>query len=99
MNETKQLDEVIEKISYEHPQFDAKAIDAQMGIEKAMSSLAVGLAGSNMIYESSGMTAKLALIAFLLKLHLMIEVGTHRAQISIQIHSLQASSFIHYPLL
>ncbi len=38
---------------------DSKAIDAQMGIEKAMSSLAVGLAGSNMIYESSGMTASL----------------------------------------
>lgn len=38
---------------------DSKAVDAQMGIEKAMSSLAVGLAGSNMIYESSGMTASL----------------------------------------
>jgi trimethylamine--corrinoid protein Co-methyltransferase len=30
-----------------------------MGIEKAMSSLGVGLAGCNMIYESSGMTASL----------------------------------------
>jgi uncharacterized protein len=29
LNETEQLDEVIENISYEHPQFDAKAIDAQ----------------------------------------------------------------------
>lgn len=29
LNETKQLDEVIEKISYEHPQFDRKAIEAQ----------------------------------------------------------------------
>ncbi|WP_258239454.1 NAD(P)/FAD-dependent oxidoreductase [Arcobacter sp. LA11] len=29
LNETKQLDEVIEEISYEHPQFDAKAIEAQ----------------------------------------------------------------------
>ena len=38
---------------------DAKAVDAQMGIEKAMSSLAAGLAGSNMVYESSGMTASL----------------------------------------
>ena len=38
---------------------DAKAIDAQMGIEKAMSALGVGLAGCNMIYESSGMTASL----------------------------------------
>jgi len=38
---------------------DAKAVDAQMGLEKAMSSLAVGLAGSNMVYESSGMMASL----------------------------------------
>ncbi len=29
LNETEQLDEVIENISYEHPQFDAKAIEAQ----------------------------------------------------------------------
>jgi len=38
---------------------DAKAIDAQMGAEKAMSALACGLAGANMIYESAGMTASL----------------------------------------
>ncbi len=38
---------------------DAKAIDAQMGAEKALSALAAGLAGANMIYESSGMTASL----------------------------------------
>ncbi|MFK8081410.1 MAG: trimethylamine methyltransferase family protein [Granulosicoccus sp.] len=38
---------------------DAKAVDAQMGLEKAMSSLGVGLSGCNMIYESSGMTASL----------------------------------------
>ena len=38
---------------------DSKAVDAQMGIEKAMSSLAAGLAGSNMVYESSGMMASL----------------------------------------
>lgn len=38
---------------------DAKAIDAQMGSEKAMSALSVGLAGGNMIYESSGMTSSL----------------------------------------
>jgi len=38
---------------------DSKAVDAQMGIEKAMSSLGVGLAGCNMIYESSGMMASL----------------------------------------
>lgn len=38
---------------------DAKAIDAQYGIEKGITSLAAGLAGGNLIYESSGMTASL----------------------------------------
>jgi trimethylamine--corrinoid protein Co-methyltransferase len=38
---------------------DAKAVDAQMGAEKAFSALAAGLAGTNMIYESSGMMASL----------------------------------------
>ena len=38
---------------------DAKAVDAQMGAEKAIAALAAGLAGSNMIYESSGMMASL----------------------------------------
>lgn len=38
---------------------DAKSVDAQMGAEKAMSAVAAGLAGANMIYESSGMTASL----------------------------------------
>ena len=38
---------------------DAKAIDAQYGVEKGMTSLAAGLAGGNLIYESSGMTASL----------------------------------------
>ncbi len=38
---------------------DAKAVDAQMGLEKAISALGVGLAGCNMVYESSGMTASL----------------------------------------
>ncbi|MEM7074026.1 MAG: trimethylamine methyltransferase family protein [Pseudomonadota bacterium] len=38
---------------------DAKAIDAQHGAEKAMTSLAAALAGGNLIYESSGMTASL----------------------------------------
>ncbi len=38
---------------------DSKAVDAQMGMEKSMSSLGVGLAGCNMIYESSGMMASL----------------------------------------
>ncbi len=38
---------------------DAKAVDAQMGLEKGISSLGVGLAGCNMVYESSGMMASL----------------------------------------
>ena len=38
---------------------DAKAVDAQMGLEKGLSSLATGLAGANMVYESSGMMASL----------------------------------------
>ncbi|MEM6666430.1 MAG: trimethylamine methyltransferase family protein [Pseudomonadota bacterium] len=38
---------------------DAKAIDAQYGIEKGTTSLAAALAGGNLIYESSGMTASL----------------------------------------
>lgn len=38
---------------------DAKAVDAQMGAEKAMSAVAAGLAGANMVYESSGMMASL----------------------------------------
>ncbi len=38
---------------------DAKAVDAQMGSEKAMSAVATGLAGANMVYESCGMTASL----------------------------------------
>ncbi|MFY0691210.1 MAG: trimethylamine methyltransferase family protein [Paracoccaceae bacterium] len=38
---------------------DAKAIDAQYGMEKGVTALAAGLAGGNLIYESSGMTASL----------------------------------------
>lgn len=38
---------------------DAKAIDAQYGAEKAMTSLAAALGGGNLIYESSGMMAAL----------------------------------------
>ncbi|MCK0169040.1 trimethylamine methyltransferase family protein [Jannaschia sp. S6380] len=38
---------------------DAKSIDAQHGSEKALTALAAGLAGGNLIYESSGMTASL----------------------------------------
>lgn len=43
---------------------DAKAIDAQYGMEKGLSSLAAGLAGGNLIYESSGMTASLLGVSF-----------------------------------
>ena len=43
---------------------DAKAVDAQMGSEKAMSALAAGLAGANMIYESAGMMASLLGVSF-----------------------------------
>ncbi|WP_147125275.1 trimethylamine methyltransferase family protein [Shimia ponticola] len=38
---------------------DAKALDAQYGAEKALTALAAGLAGGNLVYESSGMTAAL----------------------------------------
>ena len=38
---------------------DAKAPDAQMGMEKAITALSCGLAGGNMVYESSGMMASL----------------------------------------
>ncbi|HCH23354.1 MAG TPA: trimethylamine methyltransferase, partial [Oceanospirillaceae bacterium] len=37
----------------------AKAPDAQMGMEKAITALSCGLAGGNMVYESSGMMASL----------------------------------------
>ncbi|WP_425516536.1 trimethylamine methyltransferase family protein [Pseudohalocynthiibacter aestuariivivens] len=43
---------------------DAKAIDAQYGMEKGISALAAGLAGGNLIYESSGMTASLLGVSF-----------------------------------
>ncbi|MGD1925418.1 MAG: trimethylamine methyltransferase family protein [Paracoccaceae bacterium] len=38
---------------------DAKAVDAQYGMEKGITSMAAALAGGNLIYESSGMTASL----------------------------------------
>ncbi|MEX0338616.1 MAG: trimethylamine methyltransferase family protein [Arenibacterium sp.] len=38
---------------------DAKAIDAQYGMEKGLTSMAAALSGANLIYESSGMTASL----------------------------------------
>jgi len=38
---------------------DAKAVDAQMGMAKAITALATGLAGANMVYESAGMSASL----------------------------------------
>jgi len=43
---------------------DAKAVDAQMGAEKAIAALTAGLAGGNMIYESSGMMASLLGVSF-----------------------------------
>ena len=43
---------------------DAKAVDAQMGAEKAIAALCAGMAGSNMIYESSGMMASLLGVSF-----------------------------------
>lgn len=43
---------------------DAKSVDAQYGAEKGMSALAAALAGSNMIYESAGMTAALLGVSF-----------------------------------
>ena len=38
---------------------DAKAVDAQHGVEKGTTALAAALAGGNLIYESSGMMASL----------------------------------------
>ncbi len=38
---------------------DAKSIDAQYGAEKGLTAMAAGLAGGNLIYESSGMTSAL----------------------------------------
>lgn len=43
---------------------DAKAIDAQYGVEKGMTSFAAAMAGGNLIYESSGMTAALLGVSF-----------------------------------
>ena len=43
---------------------DAKVPDAQAGYEKAMSSLAAGLAGANLVYESAGMFASLMGVSF-----------------------------------
>jgi trimethylamine--corrinoid protein Co-methyltransferase len=43
---------------------DAKAVDAQMGAEKALAALAAGLAGANMVYESAGMMASLLGVSF-----------------------------------
>lgn len=43
---------------------DAKAIDAQYGMEKGITAMAAGLAGGNLIYESSGMTASLLGVSF-----------------------------------
>ena len=43
---------------------DAKAVDAQMGMEKALSSLACGLSGANLVYESCGMMASLLGVSY-----------------------------------
>lgn len=43
---------------------DAKAVDAQMGSEKAIAALAAGLSGANMVYESAGMMASLLGVSF-----------------------------------
>ena len=43
---------------------DAKAIDAQYGAEKGLTSMAAALAGGNLIYESSGMTASLLGVSY-----------------------------------
>jgi len=43
---------------------DAKAIDAQYGMEKGITSFAAAAAGGNLIYESSGMTASLLGVSF-----------------------------------
>lgn len=43
---------------------DAKGIDAQYGVEKGITAMAAGLAGGNLIYESSGMTASLLGVSF-----------------------------------
>ncbi len=43
---------------------DAKAVDAQMGAEKALAAAAAGLSGANMIYESAGMMASLLGVSF-----------------------------------
>jgi len=43
---------------------DAKAVDAQMGMEKGLTSLACGLSGANMVYESAGMMASLLGVSF-----------------------------------
>ena len=43
---------------------DAKAVDAQMGAEKALAAVTAGLAGANMVYESAGMMASLLGVSF-----------------------------------
>ena len=43
---------------------DAKAVDAQMGMEKGITALSAGLAGGNMVYESTGMMASILGVSF-----------------------------------
>ena len=66
---------------------DAKAVDAQMGMEKAIAALSAGLAGANMVYESSGMMASLlgaSFEAFVLDNEMLSHV--HRAIKGVEIN-------------
>ena len=66
---------------------DAKAVDAQMGMEKALAALSAGLAGANMVYESSGMMASLlgaSFEAFVLDNEMLSHV--HRAIKGVEIN-------------
>ena len=65
---------------------DAKAIDAQYGAEKGITSLAAALAGGNLIYESSGMTASLLGASFeAFVLDDEMHSGTYRALRGIEV--------------
>jgi uncharacterized protein len=46
LNETAQIDDVIEEVSYEHPQFDAKAIEAQARHDEIDGSMHTHFAGA-----------------------------------------------------
>ncbi len=74
---------------------DAKAPDAQMGMEKGITALAAGLAGGNMIHESSGMMASLlgaSFEAFLIddEMHSLIYRTLRGVEVSPETLGLQA---------